>query len=120
MGRMRWRCGFAGVLASVVLFAAGCAREGSPSGPEKGKQPAPVAKKQEHDHSGWWCDEHGLPEEVCDLCNRKYAAAEKKKGNWCEHNRVKTSCFQCNPGLKEKFAREYEAKYGERPPEPTE
>lgn len=71
-----------------------------------------------HDHSGWWCDEHGLPEEVCDLCSRKFREAEKKKGNWCEHNRVKSSCFKCNPGLQEKWAKEYEKRFGMKPPAP--
>lgn len=70
------------------------------------------------DHSGWWCDEHGLPEEVCDLCSRKFREAEKKKGNWCEHDRVKTSCFKCNPGLQEKYAKDYVKRFGKEPPKP--
>ncbi len=68
------------------------------------------------DHSGWWCNEHGLPEEVCDLCSKKYRTAEKAKGNWCEHNRVKSSCFKCNPGVQEKYAAEYRTKFGKNPP----
>jgi hypothetical protein len=122
-----WRGGVAcALIAAFGLLAAGCSNSGSPS--NRGKDAGAKSRRadadtatagaKEIDHSGWWCDEHGLPEEVCDVCNAKYRAAEKAKGNWCEHGRVKTSCFKCNPGLKEKYAAMYEAKYGKKPPEP--
>jgi hypothetical protein len=98
------------VLAALIV-AVGCDQKSATTPAEK------VAKKVD-DHSGWWCDEHALPEEVCDLCSRKYREAEKKKGNWCEHGRVKTSCFKCTPEAKEKWAKEYEVLYGTKPPEP--
>ena len=107
------------LFAALALIVAGCGQTTNTGGEaketNKGK---PVAKNggETDDHSGWWCPEHGLPEEVCDLCSKKYREAEKAKGNWCEHNRVKTSCFQCNPGLKEKYAAEYKAKFGKEPP----
>ena len=108
--------------AVLAVFAVGCGQTGSTGGDSKapGKD-KPVAKndgekKKVDDHSGWWCDEHGLPEEVCDLCSKKYREAEKAKGNWCEHNRVKSSCFKCNPTLREKYAAEYKAKFGKEPP----
>ncbi|MBA4068187.1 MAG: hypothetical protein C0501_31700, partial [Isosphaera sp.] len=110
--------------AALALAVAGCGKKddtggkdqpvvkrdgyGDRDGPNKGgdkKDPGKV--RDGGDHSGWWCDEHALPEEVCDLCSRKYREAEKAKGNWCEHNRVKTSCFKCNPGVREKYAAEY-------------
>lgn len=70
-----------------------------------------------HDHSHWWCDEHGVPEEVCGLCNSKLAAEFQKKGDWCdEHDRPDSQCFICHPDLQAKFAAEYEAKYGKQPP----
>ena len=103
------------LFAAIALVAGGCdkpAGTGAAKAPEK-------ATPAEHDHSGWWCDEHGLPEEVCDLCSRKFREAEKAKGNWCEHSRVKSSCFKCNPGLREKYAAEHAAKLGKAPP-PTE
>lgn len=99
----------------------------SPDGPDgyaadkKNDQTAPkknLSTGKIDDHSGWWCDEHGLPEEVCDLCSRKFREAEKKKGNWCEHDRVKSSCFKCNPGLQEKYAKEYVKRFGKEPPKP--
>ena len=123
------------LFAAFALIVVGCGQSSSTDGQAKDKDPGKdraVAKadgdkkdpgkaeeKGGHDHSGWWCDEHGLPEHVCDLCSKKFREAEKAKGNWCEHNRVKSSCFKCNPGLREKYAAEYKAKFGKEPP-PTE
>jgi cobalt-zinc-cadmium efflux system membrane fusion protein len=71
-----------------------------------------------HDHSGWWCNEHGVPEEECALCSSKIAAEFQKKGDWCkEHDRPDSQCFKCHPELQEKFAAKYEAKFGKKPPE---
>ena len=74
-----------------------------------------------HDHSGWWCNEHGVPEEECALCKTSLIADFKGKGDWCEeHERPDSHCFVCHPENFEKFAARYEAKYGEQPPQPTE
>jgi hypothetical protein len=74
-------------------------------------------KKAEHDHSGWWCGEHGVPEGICSQCSSKVAAELQKKGDWCaEHDRAKSQCFLCDPSLKEKFAAQYRAKEGKEPP----
>ena len=101
----------------LALLVTGC---GQPAVVKTTPTNKEVAKTEpEGQHDGWWCPEHGLPEEVCDLCSKKYRAAEKAKGNWCEHERVKTSCFKCNPGLQEKYAADYKAKFGKAPP-PTE
>ena len=110
------------LLAALAVLAAGCGQTAPTGGDAKGTGKDKAAAKADGkaepagDHSGWWCDEHALPEEVCDLCSKKYRAAEKAKGNWCEHERVKSSCFKCNPGLREKYAAEYKAKYGKEPP----
>lgn len=38
-------------------------------------------------------------------------------GDWCkEHNRPESQCFVCDPKRADKFAAEYEAKYGSKPP----
>ncbi len=75
----------------------------------------------EHDHSGWWCNEHGVPEEECALCDTSLVADFKADDDWCdEHNRPESQCFVCNPDNFESFAARYEAKFGERPPQPTE
>jgi hypothetical protein len=73
----------------------------------------------EHTHDSWWCAEHGVPEEICGLCDSKVAAAMQKKGDWCkEHDRPDSQCFKCHPELEAKFAAQYEAKYGKQPPKP--
>jgi cobalt-zinc-cadmium efflux system membrane fusion protein len=114
--------------AAAGLLVAGCGPTDTKGGEAKGKggqahsdSDAQVAEKAKgHDHSGWWCDEHGVPEEVCGQCNAKVAAEYKKKGDWCkEHDRPDSQCFLCHPELKEKFAAQYRAKYGKEPP-PTE
>ena len=70
-----------------------------------------------HDHSGWWCAEHGVPEGECSQCNSKVAAEFQKKGDWCkEHDRAHSQCFICDPKAKEKYVAMYKAKYGENPP----
>ena len=74
-----------------------------------------------HDHSGWWCNEHGVPEDECALCKRSLVADFKAKGDWCkEHSRPDSQCFECHPENYERFAARYEAKFGEQPPRPTE
>lgn len=74
-------------------------------------------KGTDHDHSGWWCAEHGVPEKQCSQCFPKVAAEFQKKGDWCaEHDRAKSQCFICDPSLKEKFAAQYRAKEGKEPP----
>jgi hypothetical protein len=78
------------------------------------------AEGHEHDHGGWWCVEHGVPEEECSMCSAKVADEFKAKGDWCEeHNRAKSQCFLCDPSRAEKFAKLYEAKFGHAPPKPT-
>ncbi|QDU59915.1 hypothetical protein Pan216_07480 [Planctomycetes bacterium Pan216] len=77
--------------------------------------------ESEHSQGGWWCVEHGVPEEVCTRCSPQLAAAFQKKGDWCEeHSLPDSQCFTCNPELEAKFAAQYEAKFGYKPPKPTE
>jgi hypothetical protein len=72
-----------------------------------------------HDHGGWWCAEHGVPEAECLMC-LKTEAELKKKGDWCaQHERARSQCFLCDPKLKEKYAAIYRDKEGKEPP-PTE
>ncbi len=116
------------LFVGLVLLAGGCSQSGSTGGQAKDTskdKPGQVAKnddKKDGDskHSGWWCDEHGVPEAECSMCSAKVAAEFKKKGDWCEkHDRAKSQCFICDPKLKEKYAAQYRAKYGKEPP-PTE
>ena len=70
---------------------------------------------------GWWCVEHGVPEEECAQCDTSLVAGFKEKGDWCEeHNRPESQCFLCSPKRFDKFAARYEAKFGKQPPKPTE
>ena len=81
----------------------------------------PGAPTAQHGHEGWWCNEHGVPEQVCALCSSKLAADFKAKGDWCkDHDRPDSQCFACHPELEATFAAQYEAKYGKKPPKPGE
>ena len=112
----------------LVTSVAGCGGNDAPPSIAGGKaqdQPAKTAasdtpgEKETHSHAGWWCDEHGVPEEECGQCSPKLAAEFQKKGDWCkEHDRPDSQCFICHPELEAKFAARYEAKYGMKPPKP--
>jgi hypothetical protein len=109
------------VLSSVamsVLAVAGCGGGGAqtPAATNKSATPAADASCSIAEN---WCGEHGVPEDICALCNAKLAAEYKQKGDWCrEHNRPESQCFVCSPQRAEKFAAEYETKYGKKPPKP--
>ncbi len=105
-------------LASSVLLAIGCGQQPSDATSTEGST---EVSENAHNHGGWWCTEHGIPEEECSMCSTKAADDLKAKGDWCEeHNRAESQCFQCDPTRAEKFAKLYEAKFGHAPPEPTE
>lgn len=115
------------LLGIGVFVLSGCGQAASTAKPQADAHEhgdghdAHAAEEKEagHDHSGWWCNEHGVPEEVCGQCNSKLAADFQKKGDWCqEHNRPDSQCFICHPELEAKFAAQYEAKYGKQPPKP--
>src|SRR4051794_15497307 len=92
-----------GALAIVALGLAGCGK--SPNKEVAAATPADEAAAAPHDHDGWWCDEHGMPESVCAQCSAKLAADFKAKGDWCkEHDRPDSQCFICHPELQAKFA----------------
>ena len=77
--------------------------------------------KKAHKHDKWWCEEHGVPEHECLMCQPNAEEVLKKKGDWCEkHEYAKSQCFGCNPALKERYAAQYRAKYGKEPPEADE
>jgi hypothetical protein len=108
-----------GLLMGLVVLAcgwlAGCAKPAGTTSPAPATQVAAKA----HGHDGWWCNEHGVPEEVCALCNAKLVADFKAKGDWCqEHDRPDSQCFVCHPEKEAEFAAQYEAKYGAKPPKP--
>ncbi|HEY1065508.1 MAG TPA: hypothetical protein VGE52_05345, partial [Pirellulales bacterium] len=63
------------ILAVVLLLAvfSGC---GQPAAPPAA---VPQTNVGEHHHSGWWCAEHGVPEEICARCSSTVAADFQKK-----------------------------------------
>jgi hypothetical protein len=108
------------VLFAAGIIVAGCAR---PENQEKAtaKAKATLVAEDGTKHDDWWCEEHGIPEAECAMCNSKLAAEYKKKGDWCkEHDRPKSQCFICDPSLREKYAAKYRAKYGNEPPPPKD
>ena len=102
-------------IVAVSALTIGC----SQNNPSSATAVAEASQEKVDDHSGWWCAEHGVPEEQCSICNSKAAANFKENGDWCEeHHRDESQCFLCNPARAEKFAKLYEAKFGHAPPEP--
>lgn len=102
-----------------TLSTSGC-NSGTETAPEGARGQASEGPEQDA-HAGWWCVEHGVPEEECALCDTSLVADFKAKGDWCdEHQRPESQCFTCDPKRFERFAARYEAKFGEQPPQPTE
>ena len=104
-----------------LLVVAGCGQPAtSPSadvGDSHGGQVAAAGQPTGHDHSGWWCDEHGVPEAKCSRCSSKVAAEFQKKGDWCQqHDRALSQCFVCDPKAKDRYAALYRAREGKEPP----
>lgn len=102
-----------------LSFVAGCGNAPNSTGTSAGSESgvAASAAGHHHDHSGWWCTEHGVPEDKCGLCSPKLAAEFKRKGDWCsEHDRPDSQCFECHPEYEAQFIALYEAKFGEQPP----
>jgi hypothetical protein len=106
-----------GVLMVAGLIVVGCSK--SPEQMPTAGAPARAGASEGHSHDGWWCNEHGVPEDVCARCNAKLVADFKAKADWCkEHERPDSQCFICHPEKEDEFAARYEAKYGKKPPKP--
>lgn len=107
------RAALCAVFAVMVFAVVGC---GESSGTGK---PLMAKREKAHEHGEWWCDEHGVPEDVCAQCHAKLVAGFKEKKDWCDkHNRPDSQCFICHPEKKAEWAKMYEDKYGKKPPEP--
>ena len=103
------------VVVAIALSIAACSKSNSGATTKS----AGVKEVADHSHEGWWCDEHGVPEEVCARCDTKLVAGFKAKGDWCEkHNRPDSQCFVCHPEKEAEFAALYEAKTGKKAPKP--
>lgn len=108
------------VMFVVAIVMAGVGLVGCGTREKPGAAKAPATDKVAsvgHSHDGWWCDEHGVPEEICTQCDLKLTADYKAKGDWCQkHDRAESQCFLCHPEKEAEFAADYEAKYGKKPP----
>jgi hypothetical protein len=104
-------------MSLAAMAFAGCGRQGSDgSGADNS-----AVNPEEHTTvvAANWCVEHGVPEDICGRCNAQVAVDLKQQGDWCEeHNRPESQCFLCDPQREAKFAAEYEAKHGSKPPKP--
>lgn len=115
-GRSLWMLRMFGLLSLSVIALSGC----SNSDPVV-TDDAPALTNVDLSHGGWWCVEHGVPEEECAQCDKSLVAKFKDAGDWCEeHDRPESQCFICSPKRADKFVARYEAKTGRKPPEPTE
>ena len=104
------------VVVAIGLSVAACSKSSKDGAAATSAGVTDVAG---HSHEGWWCDEHGVPEEVCAQCNAKLVADFKAKNDWCDkHNRPDSQCFVCHPEKEAEFAELYEAKFGKKPPKP--
>lgn len=100
---------------TVLLVGCGERAKTAKGGPDKKQD------EKKDDHSGWWCAEHGVPEEKCSLCldEAKVKKMFKDKGDWCKiHDRAQSQCFLCDPSKFEAFEKEYIAKFNKKPPSP--
>ncbi|HEY4232051.1 MAG TPA: RND transporter [Lacipirellulaceae bacterium] len=104
-------------LAIALVGAAACFSGCSKTENQSAVVAATQASGDGHAEDGWWCAEHGVPEEVCTRCNPKLVSDFKAKGDWCkEHDCPESQCFVCHPEKEAEFAALYEAKYGTQPP----
>jgi hypothetical protein len=120
MSLQNWKRHFAifGLVAASSIALTGCGQSADQAATST---PTTEVATTVDDHSGWWCVEHGVPEEECAQCDPTLVAKFKEAGDWCEeHNRPESQCFLCSPARFDKFAARYEAKYGKQPPKPTE
>jgi hypothetical protein len=116
-----WMC--AALLAGLFAVV-GCGQQTAENtgGDKKGKEVAKAPPKDgpnNMDGHGEWCDEHGVAEDGCSMCQKDVFKKLKPDEICPKHpDRAKAQCFICNPELWEKSKAAYVAKYGKEPPTP--
>ena len=112
-----------GVLA-LAFSSVGCTQSAKEDDKKQAKNKGDGKKDiPKGDHSGWWCQEHGVPEEDCSLCLPEAEVKKRFKdtGDWCKiHDRAQSQCFKCDPSKYKKFEDMYVAKYNKKPERPPE
>ncbi len=120
------RLGSSLILAAIALIVSGigCNKIEKTVQQAKGKADSADTKgegKPAAAHEGWWCQEHGVPEDLCSICMSEANAKKKFKdnGDWCKiHDRASSQCFKCDPTRYKKFEDMYIAKYNKKPEPP--
>lgn len=100
-------------LLSLLLVAAGCGNQGSPSGTaQTGTTAAPDAASpptgEGHALASVvpgsyedWCDEHGVAESQCTRCDASLVPAFQAANDWCpNHGLPMSQCTIHDPNLK--------------------
>ena len=115
--KMTWMCT---ALLAALCAVGGCGPTATePAGDKKGKAVAKDGPNNVDGH-GEWCDEHGVAEVECSMCQKNVFKKLKANEICPKHpDRAKAQCFICDPDLWEKSKAVYLAKYGKQPPEPT-
>jgi hypothetical protein len=119
--KMHVRHGIAVVGLMVATLVMGCGGAADTGGgkPSSGAAGSKDDGQAGHNVDGWWCGEHGVPEEECSRCSAKAAAKFKAAGDWCDkHGWADSQCFECHPELEAQFAARYEARTGKKPEKP--
>jgi hypothetical protein len=108
-------------LLAGLIAVVGCGQQPAQN-TGSGKKDKSVAKAEKDDDGhGWWCNEHGVVEDECSICQKDVFKKLKPDEICPKHpDRAKAQCFICNPDLWEKSKAVYQAKYGKEPPEPKE
>ncbi|MEZ6143801.1 MAG: hypothetical protein R3B84_24815 [Zavarzinella sp.] len=107
-------------LLAGLFVVVGCGQKSAET-VSTGKEIAKTGEQKEEGGHGWWCDEHGVVEEECSICQKEVFTNLKKDEVCPKHpDRASGQCFICNPDLWEKSKATYIAKYGKEPPEPKE
>src|SRR5262245_60571705 len=98
-----WKYSLVGSILIASLSLSGCGK--APHGTGTKATPATQATAETDAHDGWWCYEHGVPEEVCTRCHAALAADFKAKNDWCkEHDLPDSQCFIHHPEKEAEFA----------------
>ncbi|MBY0459029.1 MAG: hypothetical protein K2V38_16960 [Gemmataceae bacterium] len=116
------RAALVALLVAGAVVVAGCGQQaGEPKGPPKDRNKDKGGKPTTHGE--WWCDEHGVPEAECSMCDDKVFAKCKAAGDVCPNHpdRAKSQCFICDASLWDKSKVRYTDHYkGKEAPEPKD
>ena len=61
-------CAMFGLLAAIAVVGSGCGQATNDGGSEPAAQTSHEGEAGAG-HDGWWCVEHGVPEEECSMCS---------------------------------------------------